>query len=645
MSSASNMEKATNVIQTVVTQVVKRTGVGGVVGQAYATYLTGQLGVVGSLSDLADKVDKGEATIFDVADVALDIGAMAGGLAALITGSTGILIAVTAIGITKLVLENFPGLYEVYGELQLQRAIESGFDTAMPIDPGIEGLLLPFTKRGQDGFKDEVKDSFGVAKVTVSPIILDLDGNGVRTDGLEAGVHFDHDGNGFSELTGWVAQGDGLLVYDKNSNGIIDDGSELFGNNSKLTDGLAENGFKALQAFDDNHDGVVNKDDLGFEKLLVWKDANGNGLTDAGELMSMSEAGVKALNISYNESSSAVEHGNHYRESGTYVTTDGNVASMVDVWFDQDKSSATPTKSVVVSGEVLELPNLYGFGNMYDLHQAIMLDDGGRLKALISDFTSESDVTARRSLMKEIVLVWAGVDKLALDSRGEYISDARVLYTVEQFVGESFVQGSGTNAGLNDPGPVATIELEKIFDLVVSHYYKLLSLQTRYASFLSVINLSVDGHDGDVSALYQTLNSKYTSHEISSDDVEDFLQSIHAFGAAGDHFLGTVRALGRQGYGELAGLLETAGIARLAGTEASELLDANLYVASYLTGYGGDDVLTGGTGNDVIDGGAGNDTLYGGLGADTFRFGRGYGIDLVGSSAEAANRLDTVDLF
>ena len=113
--------------------------------------------------------------------------------------------------------------------------------------------------------------------IPASPIILDLNGDGVRTIGVEDGVHFDHDGNRFAEKTGWVSAEDALLVWDKNRNGLIDDGSELFGNNYTLKDGSkAANGFEALKEFDSNGDGVVDARDDRWGELQLWQDRNGN---------------------------------------------------------------------------------------------------------------------------------------------------------------------------------------------------------------------------------------------------------------------------------------------------------------------------------------------------------------------------------
>lgn len=100
---------------------------------------------------------------------------------------------------------------------------------------------------------------YGPAPSTSSPIIFDLNGDGVTTVAKDSDiVRFDLDNNGFAERTGWVNKYDGLLVRDLNGNGRIDNGGELFGNYTKLANGqMAANGFEALNDLDDNHDGKL----------------------------------------------------------------------------------------------------------------------------------------------------------------------------------------------------------------------------------------------------------------------------------------------------------------------------------------------------------------------------------------------------
>ena len=103
-----------------------------------------------------------------------------------------------------------------------------------------------------------------------SPIILDLDGDGVETTQLKAGAYFDHDGNGFSEQTGWAGADDGMLVRDIDGNGSVDNGKELFGNETLLSDSTkASNGFQALSELDDNKDGKIDANDAAWSQLLA----------------------------------------------------------------------------------------------------------------------------------------------------------------------------------------------------------------------------------------------------------------------------------------------------------------------------------------------------------------------------------------
>ncbi|WP_218926297.1 hypothetical protein, partial [Bacillus cereus] len=88
------------------------------------------------ISDLSEKIDHGEATIYDYADVALDIGATVGGLVAVITGSTAILTGVGVAGIASLIFEYFPEFYKFYTEQELQRQIENGYSSPMPVESG-----------------------------------------------------------------------------------------------------------------------------------------------------------------------------------------------------------------------------------------------------------------------------------------------------------------------------------------------------------------------------------------------------------------------------------------------------------------------------------------------------------------------------
>jgi hypothetical protein len=124
----------------------------------------------------------------------------------------------------------------------------------------------------------------------ITPIVIDLDGNGIQTiSRANSGGSFDLFGNGSAVASGWISGSDGFLAVDKNGNGTIDGISELFGGTAKGA------GFAQLAAYDSNNDGLVNTSDVGFADLSIWRDVNGNHQTDAGELVSLALAGVSEL--------------------------------------------------------------------------------------------------------------------------------------------------------------------------------------------------------------------------------------------------------------------------------------------------------------------------------------------------------------
>ncbi|MGD9851510.1 MAG: hypothetical protein AB7T38_09600 [Nitrospirales bacterium] len=160
----------------------------------------------------------------------------------------------------------------------------------------------------------------------VDPLVLDLDGDGLElTARTQLSPVFDLDGDGFAEQTGWVRPDDGLLAYDQNANGQIDDIGELFGN--PTTSGFAE-----LAAHDGNADGVINAQDAIFADLRVWQDLNQDAKVDAGELSTLAELGIASLSLT--ATPSGVDNTtNLVAETGSFTRTDGTTRELADVKF------------------------------------------------------------------------------------------------------------------------------------------------------------------------------------------------------------------------------------------------------------------------------------------------------------------------
>jgi hypothetical protein len=226
------------------------------------------------------------------------------------------------------------------------------------------------------------------------PLVLDLDGDGIETVALEdQKLYFDNDGDFFAERTGWLSGDDGFLVYDRNNNGRIDDATEMFG----LSSGM---GFVDLRTpeFDSNQDGAITAADSHFAKLAIWQDRDQDGITDAGELKSLSDLAIARIDIDGNKTINVTTpQGTLLRAESSFTRADGSKGAILEAIFEMDdidtiyrgdkgiapwvKAAGLNAKgfgevadlSVVMSNDFIFRCSLYTSGGMHQKHFGAVL--------------------------------------------------------------------------------------------------------------------------------------------------------------------------------------------------------------------------------------------------------------------------------
>ena len=473
-------------------------------------------------------------------------------------------------------------------------------------------------------------EAAGAGTPGADPILVDLNGDGkIETTTVEDGINFDHQKDGFAEKTSWVSKEDGILAIDKNNNGIIDDGSEIFGDNYLKNDGKkATSGFDALKDLDSNNDGIISAEDSEFNNIKILK--------GDGSLISLEEAGIVSINLNSNSVNTIDENGNILVSQGSFVKNDGSVGNLGDFNLIVDKMMSDEVNKVEVSEDVALLPDIRSLGYVHSLHQAIMRDESGELKQLVENFIAANDETNRKELLRQILYKWTGANKVTVASGGNHY-DGQKLHVIEQFVGKEF---KGVN---NDghPNIWAAAFLNDCYTRIADYVYYNLMVQS-YDNFKKLYNLLELEYDFESNKVVCNFDKviEYIDNELAKDEtmgIGKLLETTQIIKALGvdkkegyEKYFEHFNSLKKE-YGEI---LKAIDKLTINGTDEADVIEGTTGADAVFAGGGddniktrqGDDLVYGGDGNDTIDTCEGDDVIYAGAGDDSILGGKGNNI-------------------
>ena len=454
-----------------------------------------------------------------------------------------------------------------------------------------------------------------------------------------------------------------------------------------------------MAELDDNGDGKVDAADSAFAKLRVWRDLNQDGISQEGELFTLEEAKVKALNLANKNADRDLGNGNTLAEEGTYTDSDGNEKQMGDINLAADPFHSRFSDSVTLTDEQQQAPNLRGSGRVRDLREAAAQspDVAAALQAYANAQTKEEQLALRDQLLR----AWAGTDKrfttegvleaastktFTMTNKGNAIpltpSELKALGTIEgsdiwtllgiedpekkkkaalrEKIGilDAFTGTDSTHLyyGTKAQAQHTLDTIEKTYANLADNLYDGLLFQTRLKPYLNAIRFGMNEEGklqldySGVAALFDEVHAKNPGKAFT--DLGELLAKGNADGKNTDlaplaeKFVQYVQEASNNGtfeaYSNSLGKESLAALGHSLGTDNDDTLRGN-HGANYLVGNKGNDSLYGYEGKDILDGGKGDDYMEGGdFGSDTYLFQAGHGKDLVAEIARKDEEADTL---
>lgn len=515
------------------------------------------------------------------------------------------------------------------------------------------------------------------------PLAIDLDYDGIETVAInpQTPILFDHDGDGAKTATGWLKGDDGWLVRDLDGDGKITSGKELLGIDTDITVAgvtrKATTGFEALRALDTHQDGdgknLFDSRDAAFSQLRIWQDKNQNGVTDAGELSTISALGIVSIELQETPTNTTLPGGNSITGTAKVTRKVGTSTNTTQVDIDSVLVSSdaaanlnlaenpfyTDLPDLPVNDTAQVLPNMQGSGFVYSLREAMSLGNAASnaLTSTVQTFAAATTRDAQLALMDKLIAEWGATSTLVTSGSPSTVlwgtthanpslsatTQQRIatfaqnnpeLYrkaiVLEQFNGRMGLAALMNRWNVTLPSPVID-SLNAAYNALRDSVYGALTIQTRLKPYFDTISLTV----GDRGLQFDTAGIRSRLMAVASNSPEAAITDLvdlyrftpKTINTVGFNGLVTMRTLVEQLPANSPIRSKLAGLGILQADSSTGTSGLNFFLgdgyANHFSGGAGDDLLGGGKGDDRLQGDDGHDFLQGEVGNDTLSGGSG----------------------
>ncbi|MEI7464365.1 MAG: calcium-binding protein, partial [Burkholderiales bacterium] len=567
-------------------------------------------------------------------------------------------------------------------EVPTQRLTVAGAGSVVVISDFVDGdvgIFIP--KKPKTKSDPATNNNFRNAlppPVLRDPLAIDLNGNGIETVGIGATpILFDHNADGIRTGTGWVQANDAWLVLDRNGNGLVDSGRELFGVDTLLsgTPGVdavyASTGFAALAKLDSNNDRVFNASDAAFTQVQLWQDLNQDGISQSTELFTLAQKNITSISLTPTTSTVNLGNGNTVTGQALVTRTNGSTTQIDSVVVGSDTTAGNLNLASnpfyrsfpahPLTATALNLPDMAGSGVVRDLREAMSLGNAAAaaLVSAVQVFAQGTTRDAQLAALDALLRTWAATEAIAdrfsiqpvgAETRRFVVTGstdtaleaklARIIPVLEVFNGATVDESGWTSTASTKNGVqirTYTMAAQQAaamlasYDSLSTSVYLSLVAQTRLKPYLAGIELVVDASGARLDTTKLTAALDATKAASERNGILDLAELIRNEGS-------TLAAVGFDSTSKLNSwvsalpasspirvdliALNVFAGATTAGTERNDVYLGTAAAESF-SGNGGNDLIDGATGNDSLAGGDGNDTLFGRDGNDTLDGGTG----------------------